>query len=195
MCTLSSDQANETRIASVNALFDYLAKKHGYAPSAPVDVEKIAGWLGIEIDEFVDKREPVAVAKISLTATGPKVWINPLKNAYAPHRRFTLAHEIGHFCLHLSTSRKTFIDTKASMSRSASFWDLVESEANNFAAELLMPAQLIISEGNEIISRHERANGTTGMPTATFITLLARRLNTSMKATEHRLRRLEIVKQ
>ncbi|MEO7577122.1 MAG: ImmA/IrrE family metallo-endopeptidase [Massilia sp.] len=152
MCTPSAlGQATESRIGSVGALFDYLEKEHGYVLAAPVDVDKIAEWLGIEVDESIDESKPGTIGHIQLTGSGPKVWINPRKNAYSARRRFTLAHEIAHFCLHLSHSRKAFVDTRANMGRSESYWNIEESEANSFAAELLMPKKLIISEGNKIV--------------------------------------------
>lgn len=55
-------------------------------------------------------------------------------------QRFTLAHEIGHYVLHRDLIRSGITDDI--MYRS-SLSDRYESEANKFAAELLMPQSLI----------------------------------------------------
>src|SRR5690606_38966265 len=117
---------------------------------APVDVERIADLLGIEVRETVDSEHIGAIGKIFSENGTVTIWINPLENSYGPRRRFTIAHEIGHYCLHLSDSKRGFVDTKTTMSRSESYWDIYESQANSFAAELLMPKQLISSEGGRI---------------------------------------------
>jgi len=65
------------------------------------------------------------------------------------------AHEIAHFCMHRSTDRHEFIDTRSTMNRSESYWNSYESEANRFAAELLMPQQLIESLGRRVIDAYK----------------------------------------
>ncbi len=69
----------------------------------------------------------------------------------APVRqRFTIAHEIGHFVLHTSTSG-VFIDKRYTAvfrrdQDSATGEHLEEIQANQFAASLLMPEDLLLSE-------------------------------------------------
>lgn len=182
------------RFNSARALLDHLKAEHGFELTAPVDVEAIARTLGISIEDSLDWANGASVGKISLTEEGPKIWINPLENSYTPRRRFTLAHELGHYCLHLSESRKSFVDTKTTMNRTESYWDTYESEANNFAAELLMPKELVISEGNEIIRSYKAQHDEDGIPTSVFVDLLAKKLGASNKAMEFRLSNLGIVK-
>jgi Zn-dependent peptidase ImmA (M78 family) len=60
-------------------------------------------------------------------------------------QRFTLAHELGHFLLHHSAS-SVFIDASPVFFRDETSSDgskLQEIEANTFAAELLMPEELL----------------------------------------------------
>ena len=53
-------------------------------------------------------------------------------------QRFTIAHELGHYvCGHLVGNKKMFRDGTKSYSRDN--YDIQEYEANNYAAELLMP--------------------------------------------------------
>lgn len=60
-------------------------------------------------------------------------------------KRFTLAHELGHFFLHLEIlkSQWTYVDTKQSMMFRGSEYSPYEQEANMFAAEYLMPEEKV----------------------------------------------------
>lgn len=64
-------------------------------------------------------------------------------------QRFTIAHELGHFILHADAREDIFIDEKIAVYRRA-FRNTratdfkKEKEANRFAAELLMPKQLVM---------------------------------------------------
>lgn len=76
-----------------------------------------------------------------------------VKEGEAPVRkRFTVAHEIGHALLHLQDGEGEIIDTDVDLLRSTESqvgaWTDVrrrEYEANVFAAELLMPRELVTS--------------------------------------------------
>lgn len=80
---------------------------------------------------------------------GSKKWVIVLNKSHTQERqRFTLAHELGHILLHQYTSphadgaqRVRFRD-----SQSATGTDREEVEANQFAAELLMPRELMLSK-------------------------------------------------
>jgi hypothetical protein len=145
------------------------------------------------IDTPTDASSLNTIGTITLQPNGPaRVWINPLENSYIPRRRFTLAHEIGHFCMHRSDSKMTFIDTKSTMNRSESYWDSNESEANNFAADLLMPAHLIKSVGRKVISDYKLKNNAEKMPLSIFKDMLAVKFKVSSAAMEYRLKNLDI---
>jgi Zn-dependent peptidase ImmA (M78 family) len=103
----------------------------------PVPLEKIAEKLGIIIEEEVFEGELAGVllrdingAIIGVNAAHPET-----------RKRFTIAHELGHFILHKGDPvhidrgfRVNFRDKKSSMAI-----DFEEIEANAFAAALLMP--------------------------------------------------------
>lgn len=97
----------ELRTASELSI--YLLAKHNYdmAAKPPIDVDKVAQLLNINVDESrlsSDSNKDV-IGKITLDKGMPAtVWMNPVENSYPPRRRFTLAHEIGHFCMHRSTN-------------------------------------------------------------------------------------------
>jgi Zn-dependent peptidase ImmA (M78 family) len=72
-------------------------------------------------------------------------------------KRFTVAHELGHLILHLGSGPNEIIDTEGDFFRTsdapAPTWNPErrrEYEANAFAAELLMPRELIISSWNAL---------------------------------------------
>lgn len=171
--------------------FDYDLNRSG----SPIDVDQIAELLGIMVSDEprFDVDDINTVGKITLEKDQPaRVWINPIENSYAPRRRFTLAHEIGHFCMHRATNQTTFVDTKATMNRSESYWNRFESEANNFAAELLMPADLIRSIGRGIIDKFKVENDVEMMPMAVFVEQMASRFKVSNPAMEYRLKNIGI---
>src|SRR6185312_1358666 len=103
-----------------------------------------------------------------------------------PRRRFTLAHEIGHYCLHLNDVTREFVDNRKTMSRSSSYWDKYEAEANNFAAQLLMPKNLVLDVGSSIISQYAE-EGQDNPDVKNFIHAMAAKLNVSSPAMEYRL--------
>lgn len=186
-------------INTVDALEYFLQSQYGYSlytDAPPVNVDRIAQLLGIEVVDqpTFDPNELAVIGKITLQpGENARVWINSNQNSYAPRRRFTLAHEIGHFCMHRHGSTTTFVDTKSSMNRTESYWDKHEFEANNFAADLLMPAQLIRDVGGQIIANFQSQNPLDRMPLPIFRDQLALRFQVSSMAMEYRLKNLGII--
>ena len=188
------DEIDISKINSANDLLSLLTTHYNFDITVPIDIDGIADLLGIDIEEYVGFDEVDVVGKIELNKDGrAKIKINLLQNDYEPRRRFTIAHEIGHYCKHLSENKKQFIDTQKSMSRSSSYWDLIESEANSFAAQLLMPKDLIISEGIKTIEAYKKEFLTDGIPVQEFIERMARKFNVSSPAMEYRLKNMGII--
>ncbi|EGW20930.1 ImmA/IrrE family metallo-endopeptidase [Methylobacter tundripaludum] len=175
-------------------LLDYLKESKAFELKASVDVDQIATMLGIRVEEDFSLELRGVVGEISFNNEIPTVRINPVKNSYAPRRRFTLAHEIGHYCLHSAQSKTGFTDSMKSMSRTESYWDVRESEANNFAAQLLMPKDLIIAEGKKCIDSYKERTGEKGISAGVFIEAMADTFEVSSKAMEYRLKNIGIVK-
>jgi len=126
-----------------------ILKKHDlYKPN--VDLEKLAEIYGIEIEcsDPGDDELSGALVRKDEEAT---IFVN---STHADtRRRFSLAHELGHFFLH--KGKETFIDGKATgyllRAKNVSPSDyLTEREANEFAAALLMPSDLISKELKEV---------------------------------------------
>lgn len=110
-------------------------------PTVPVDVHAIAQGLGIRV---VSEDLPENVSGVLLAEKDPPI----IAVSQADHwhrRRFSVAHELGHFLLHRN-SATLFVDANPVFfrdERSSQGADWQEIEANAFAAALLMPAEAI----------------------------------------------------
>jgi Zn-dependent peptidase ImmA (M78 family) len=108
----------------------------------PVPIERIARSLGVKVEyaPFDDELSGMAFVKDGKSMIG----INSLHH---PNRqRFTLAHELAHIHLHSEQLAMAVHVDKGSLRRdlvSATGTDSNEIEANAFAAELLMPRELL----------------------------------------------------
>ena len=63
------------------------------------------------------------------------------RNDYATRKRFTIAHELGHFLLHCGDTNDFYERYKKGLDRGQR--DIGGNEANRFAAELLMPKSAV----------------------------------------------------
>lgn len=157
---------------------------YGYGGALPVPVEEIAGSLALlHIEEADDLRTmPGApsdsghISGLLLTET-MTIYVDKSEAARSPgRRRFTIAHELGHWYLHAQAAAGSFQRycrdaDLASASRQ-------EGEANAFAASLLTPAALL---------REQAAACGLNLP------LLARRFDVSLPAMRLRLVTLDLL--
>jgi len=181
------------RFDTAAELLDHLSTTNNLEITLPVDVDNIAKLLGIKVQYIYDYDNYNTVASIALEKENAIVKINLPQNDYEPRRRFTLAHEIGHLCMHLSESRNSFTDTHQSMNRTASYWDTIESEANTFAAQLLMPKELIFKHGNELIAEYKNDHFVDQMPVDLFIEDMSKLFKVSNPAMRYRLKNLGLI--
>jgi hypothetical protein len=81
-----------------------------------------------------------------------EIWVNAAEaRDWPPRRRFTIGHELGHWCMHRGGRpiwcRAHAVDpedrTRSGAGRASSAYPREEREANEFAAALLMPAHLV----------------------------------------------------
>jgi Zn-dependent peptidase ImmA (M78 family) len=99
--------------------------------AAPLDVEGLAASVGLRLEYL-----PLATEISGFLRRQNSEWIIGVNSLHHPNRRrFTLAHELGHYFLHRDVG--DFVD-RALFRREMQF-DRRESEANSFAAKLLMP--------------------------------------------------------
>ncbi len=109
-----------------------------------VDVVDIARRLNIEVkfEEF-----PAGIS--GALYRGPERTIIAANQEHHEHRqRFTIAHELGHFFLHPDCpayyDRENQVEMHFRAKIAGTVWDPRETEANRFAAELLMPRRLLV---------------------------------------------------
>ena len=183
----------KTSFKNATELLTFL-QKEGFRVGVPIDLDKIVSLLGIAIKMDASLEERDVVGEIYFDSGRAVIGINPIQNSYSPRKRFTLAHELGHYCLHSVEDGNVFVDSRRTMSRTESYWDSYESQANGFAAQLLMPKPLILKEGRKIIDEYKEKNDTEGMPMDDFISELSSRFVVSSKAMEYRLKNLKIIK-
>lgn len=162
----------------------------------PIDVERICKFLHINIEK-VNSSSDDFVGKVSRDQDNKGViTLNMLHNEYEPRRRFTIAHEIGHFCLHLRAyMNQSYIDSSETMFRKEDVWNRDEQEANAFAAELLMPEALIRPEINRIIETNGTADeaGKKTIKVVDLLPIISDVFVVSSQAMEYRLRKLKII--
>lgn len=111
--------------------------------SAPVPVERIAKTLGASV-----RYAPLDDALSGMAYVKDGVPIIGVNSLHHPNRqRFTIAHEIAHLVLHRDyITAAVHVDTTFVLNRdekAATGTDALEIDANAFAAELLMPADLL----------------------------------------------------
>ena len=133
------------RKASLKAI--QLLGRFGRGSTPPIDVERLARELGIDIVAHPGlQMQGEEASGILLRREGRTICIVN-KDHSTTRRRFTLAHELGHFILH--PPREAYVDARARNERSTRGTDLEEIQANTFAAELLMPAKLVREQVGE----------------------------------------------
>ena len=148
--------------------------------TAPVPVERIARSLGLTIKP-ADLGEDCSGV---LVRKGNKAVIGVNWKHSVTRRRFSIAHEIGHFDLH---SGETYIDRGYRVHfrdlESGSGTKQEEMEANAFAAALLMPAMLV---------RDAFEKQPFDLTEDDFLITLARKFKVSTQAMTFRLMKLRI---
>lgn len=147
---------------------------------------KIEAHLRSEGVEVADLGEPNLRVDGLLFRLGGAAWAyvyvsdderNPL-----PRRRFTAAHELGHALLHGNVMGRVVIDETIE----ANSKDPIEREANRFAVELLMPAEVCRERAEELRTEYHAC------PRSVLIYRLAAELLVSAEALRYRLDELGV---
>ncbi len=152
--------------------------------SPPVPVEQIAKQLGAQINEAPDGEDLSGFMLRDQTTGEVVIGVN---KAHGEHRRrFTIAHELAHMLLHdqeqlhVDSSRRLQLIRRSGQSSDGNV--PIEIEANVFAAEFLMPADLL----EEDLLTDENAN----INDVSVIRTLANRYKVSNQAMTFRLANL-----
>jgi hypothetical protein len=109
-------------------------------PELPVPVEAIAeDLLGLRVGDAAE----LDCSGILLPAER-RIWVNAGEAAESPgRRRFTIAHELGHWVCQWLEGRWAPVYCRAVEAPAGAKYPPEEREANVFAAELLMPDPLV----------------------------------------------------
>jgi hypothetical protein len=122
-----------------------------------------------------------------LFAAGRVGWAFVRASDILPRRRFTAAHELGHFLLHRETMGHFRADTDETLQEAdGEVADQMEREANRFAVELLMPANVCRTRAEEIRRKHGC------WPRGVLVYQLASELLVSREAMRYRLQSLGV---
>jgi Zn-dependent peptidase ImmA (M78 family) len=118
-------------------------------PIPPIDVRKVAQNINIIVHE-----EELGDISGLIFREGSQVTIGVNSNHNENRKRFTIAHEIGHFYLH--AQNPLFVDkvfvVKLRDHVSSEAVNIEEMEANAFAAELLMPTHMLRKDLQQVSS-------------------------------------------
>lgn len=120
------------------------------------DIKKVAQFFNIEVQEKHFNKEVSGLIKRESRESGNPIIVVNVDDGEA-RKRFTIAHEIGHFLLHSSS---LLVDTDQSFvnfrdEKSSTALDLKEIQANQFAAELLMPTDEVLNDLKIIVANKE----------------------------------------
>ena len=126
------------RLVSVKKLANRIVKKYGLIP--PVDPVPIIESLGYRVIEGLNH---FGIEAYTNLGNSNEIYINT-EVSFAPRRKFTLAHELGHIIIPWHNGDiKCATDTPYSLIKGKQLLDIQELEANIFASELLMPNEWI----------------------------------------------------
>lgn len=157
-----------------------LIEEHGVR-TAPVPLDRIIRAAGVVVQYGPFDGELSGMAFIK--DGQPMIGVNSLHAS--TRQRFTLAHELGHILLHrpMLEASGVYVD-KGSLRRDSLASEGVddqEIEANNFAAELLMPEPLLVAalDGHNLDFEDEEA-----------VQALAKKFKVSTMALQFRVQRI-----
>lgn len=124
---------------------EQLALVNLYRQSAPVDVKGLALALGVPVQEaWLDDH---ICGTLERTPRGFMIRVNAAHPE--TRKRFTIAHELGHFIFHRHLigegldDDRAFRSTQKGVYKNMAIGPRQETEANKFAANVLMPYDLI----------------------------------------------------
>lgn len=156
-----------------------LLQRHGIV-KPHVDVGRIAKLEGIRV---VEERLDSEISGMLYRDGGRSIILVNQEDAPV-RKRFSIAHELGHFLLH--DSSMVFVDRRVRFrdATSSQGTNPEEIEANSFAAELLMPESWVLREASRLRQRRS------ALTDEELIVELARLFQVSKQALEYRLANL-----
>lgn len=153
-------------------------------PFNPFD---IARKLKLNVKTSLDYDKLGTEGQISVNENNePEIWINPIKSE--ARQRFTLAHEIGHLANDILPQIDNPIIDKYETLYRGNTYDIRETKANTFAAQLLMPLKPL-----ENFIEKERQKKNSNLTAEKAIILIADKFEVSRQAVFHRLQNLGLI--
>lgn len=151
---------------------------------APVPVEKIALKMNLSVTPA--DLGPGVSGALMISDGKASIGVNQMESKV--RRRFTIAHELGHYILH-RYSQNLFIEKKVFLrdEGSSTGEEKKEREANSFAAALLMPESFLRLEIDRAIKSDSLQND------EALIAFLARKFDVSEMAITYRLMNLNYI--
>ena len=131
--------------AANDLLSDY-QNKFTWVPQCPIPVERIAEkHLGYRIEITDDDIYKDAEILGGIIFADKIIQVNGSIENHDGRYSFTIAHELGHHCLHKELFQKLGIepDAHTNMCRETGEKPLAEQQADTFAAYLLMPSKFV----------------------------------------------------
>ncbi len=128
-CDAMTSHTNETIRAEAERLL-----RAARVTRAPVSLRDVVSYLNLSL---VERRRDPFVAEAALVPLGDGHAIELRGPAHERRQRFTIAHEVGHFLLH---GERAVAERGGATSAATARY---EREADQFAADLLMPATLV----------------------------------------------------
>lgn len=131
---------------------DFEQLLRSYRAQTPVDIEHLIRNIGVDLEDVADL--PLGISgNIQRRSDGTYI-IRANRNEHEFRRRFTMAHELGHFVLHRSILDRVGGVNDTTMYRTdinAPLYNggierIHEQQANSFAANLLMPDEIVRKE-------------------------------------------------
>ncbi|MDE2402671.1 MAG: ImmA/IrrE family metallo-endopeptidase [Burkholderiales bacterium] len=150
---------------------------------APIPLESVVNQLGL-----IAQARGLADASGVLVVENGRGVIGYNSAHSSVRQRFTIAHEIGHYVLHVKSQQPRLFIDKSVFRRddeSSTGNDHEEVEANQFAAALLMPSELVRNE----IKKHAF-----DLDDEDDVGNLAKRFNVSTAAMSFRLENLGLLR-
>lgn len=125
------------------ALASRLREILGKQPDTPLNPEEFLEMCGVRIQEMAWKNSPLDALSCWSSTHGPLILLNIADGKRCSHeygRRFTLGHELCHLLIDRGHALGLVDVLGGGMP------DFIERRANAFAAEILLPRHLVVSE-------------------------------------------------
>lgn len=173
---MNKDQiiAKAEEFCKKNAVNDY--------PVNIVDLCEKLGFKVFGVDLPEDVSGFIVVQEENFEKFGWNKVIGVNNNESARRRRFTIAHELAHFCLHREEGKELYAHRDTEMTGG------IESEANLFASNILMP-KVLVKKSIESLKKSSLASY---IPKEIVVRHIAENFFVSLSAAEVRLDQLGV---